>query len=103
MSMNEKQMNLLESQLRSWRLRRPSPKVKRRLFPGAAADDTASFSLRWLAPAAACLLLALTIVNQGPALSANASHRQPMMGLISSNVNYTNLLPAESRPTGGRN
>ncbi|HXT12141.1 MAG TPA: hypothetical protein VN873_11310 [Candidatus Angelobacter sp.] len=92
-------MNLLESQLRSWRPRRPSPKLKRRLFPSTAADDTA-FSLRWLVPAAACLLLALTIVNQGPALSANASHRPPTMGLISSNVNYTNLLPEESRPAG---
>src|SRR6185437_11714718 len=99
--MNEKQMNLLENQLRSWRPRRPSPKLRRRLFPyAAAANDTAAFSLRWLAPTAACLLLALTIVNQGPALSANASHRQPMMGLISSNVNYTNLLPQESRPAG---
>jgi hypothetical protein len=93
--MNENEMNLLENQLRSWQPRRPSPKTKRRLF---RAQDAAGLSLRWLAPAAACLLLALTIINQEPGLTAGTSH-EPMMGLISSNLSYTNILPG-NRPEG---
>jgi hypothetical protein len=99
--MNEKEMNLLENQLHSWQLRRPSPKIKRRLFPAAESRETAGLTLRWLVPAAACLFLALTIVNQEPGLSARSSDRQPIMGLISSNLSYTNILPGNRSP--GRN
>jgi len=37
--MNEKEMNLLENQLRSWQPRRPSPKLKRRLYGSAGSRD----------------------------------------------------------------
>jgi len=50
-------------------------------------------SLRWLAPAAACLMLALTIASQQPGLSAGSVRREAMMGLISSNGSYTNIQP----------
>lgn len=89
-------MNLLENQLRSWQLRRPSPKIKRRLFPTAERRETAGLTLRWLAPAAACLFLALTIVNQEPGFSASSSNHDPMMGLISSNLSYTNRSPGRN-------
>jgi hypothetical protein len=56
-------------------------------------------SLRWLAPAVACLFLALTIVNQEPGLSASSARRLPLMGLVSSNLSCTNILP-EDRPAG---
>lgn len=86
-------MHLLENQLRSWQPRRPSPRIKRKLFRSAKTEDSSGFSLSWLAPAAACLLLALTIVNQEPTLSAAAAHRyQPMLGVISSNLNYTGVI-----------
>jgi hypothetical protein len=98
--MNEKEMNQLENQLRSWRPRRPSAKIKRRLFPTASAREAASLSLRWLAPAAACLVMALTVASHDPGFSAN-SGREAMMGLISSNLNYTNILPGTG--TEGRN
>jgi len=94
-------MNLLENQLRSWRPRRPSAKIKRRLFPTAAAREAASLSLRWLAPAAACLILALTVASHDPGFSANSS-REAMMGLISSNLNYTNILPKSDSPERNR-
>jgi hypothetical protein len=97
--MNEKEMNLLENQLRSWQPRRPSPKFKRRLFGVANSSGAEGISLRWLAPAVACLFLALTILNQEPGLSASSSRHEPMMGLISSNLSYTNILPG-NRPTG---
>lgn len=99
--MNEKEMNHLENRLRSWQPRRPSAKNKRRLFPTRSAREAASLSLRWLAPAAACLVLALTVASKDPGLSAGAARREAMMGLISSNLNYTNILPKSDSP--GRN
>ena len=61
-----KEMNLLETQLRSWRPRRPSAGLKRRLFsarPGARRER--GLALGWLAPATACLLLTLAVFNSG--------------------------------------
>jgi hypothetical protein len=55
--------------------------------------------LRWLAPAAACLVLALTVASHDPGFSANASNREAMMGLISSNLTYTSIF-AGTRPEG---
>ena len=95
-------MNLLENQLRSWQPRRPSPRIKQRLFPLASSREVTGLSLRWLAPAAACLMLALTIASQQqPGLSAKSARQQAMMGLISNNLSYTNLLPENDSP--GRN
>lgn len=84
-------MNRLENQLLSWRPRRPSSSIRRKLF--GSAGESSGLSLRWLAPAVACLFLALTIASQEPALSAAAAHREPMMGLVSSNLSLTNILP----------
>lgn len=89
--MNEKEMKRVENQLRSWRPRRPSPSIKRKLF--GATGDAAGISLRWLAPTMACLFLALTIASQEPSLSAASTRQQPMMGLVSSNLSFTNILP----------
>jgi hypothetical protein len=98
--MNEKEMNHLENQLHSWQPRRPSARIKHRLFP-QSAREAAALSLRWLAPMAACLVLALTVASKDPGLSASAVRREAMMGLISSNLNYTNILPKSDSP--GRN
>jgi hypothetical protein len=95
-------MNLLENQLRSWQPRRPAAKIKRRLFPSASSREASGLSLRWLAPAAACLMLALTIASQQqPGLSATTARHEAMMGMLSSNVNYTNILRENDAP--GRN
>ena len=100
--MNENEMNLLENQLRSWQPRRPSPRIKRRLFASTFSCEASGLSLRWLAPAAACLMLALTIASQQqPGLSATSARHQAVMGMISSNVNYTNILAENDVP--GRN
>jgi hypothetical protein len=99
--MNEKEMNLLENRLHSWQPRRPSARIKRRLFPTTGAREAASLSLRWLAPAAACLVLALTVASHDPGLSVNSARSEAMMGLISSNLSYTNILPSSGSP--GRN
>lgn len=86
-------MNFLENQLRSWQPRRPSRRLKRRLFAAEEPSQAAILSMRWLVPAAACLFLAVTIASQEPRFSAVSSRPQPMMGLISSNLSYTNILP----------
>jgi len=59
-------------------------------------------SLRWLAPAAACLILALTVASRDPGLSASSARREAMMGLISSNLNFTNILPKSDSPERNR-
>ena len=92
-------MNCLENQLRSWKPRRPSARLKRRLFASGDAREAVILSLRWLAPAAACLFLALTIASQEPTFTAISRHPQPMIGLISSNLSYVNVVSSE-HPTG---
>jgi hypothetical protein len=99
--MNENDLNHLENRLRSWQPRRPSAKIKRHLFPTASAREAASLSLRWLAPAAACLILALTVASRDPGLSVSSVRSEAMMGLISSNLSYTNILPNSG--SSGRN
>jgi hypothetical protein len=44
-------------------------------------------AFRWLAPAAACALLAITVLHQEIGISTGASHHDPMVALIGSNQN----------------
>ncbi len=92
-------MQQLEDRLRSLQPRRPSLRVKRRLFGETVRRHSAEWSLRWAATAAACLLLVLTIVNQDSKFAHGPSGRDPLMGLISSNLSSTNILPG-NRPSG---
>ncbi len=63
-------MDSLETRLRSWRPRRPSAKLERRLF---AATTVWTPKMAWLvgslAPATACLLLTLSIAHVNPVVS----------------------------------
>src|SRR5258708_21166754 len=81
-----KEFDNLEARLRSWKPRQPSPAIKQNLFgsPGSAtALDAYSglgewFTLRWLAPAMACLVIALMTTAQRdphfPGLASSADH-----------------------------
>jgi hypothetical protein len=100
--MNENEMKTLENQLHSWQPRRPSARIKRRLFSHAASGEITGLSLRWLAPAAACLMLALTMASYQPGLTASSARQHAMMGLISSNISYTDILPANDNPGHNR-
>jgi len=100
--MNENEMNHLENQLRTWQPRRPSAKIKHRLFPTAGEREAATFSLRWLAPAAACLVLALTVASKDPTFSSGTVRSEALMGMISSNLSYTNILPKSDSPDRNR-
>jgi hypothetical protein len=82
-------------QLRSWLPRRPSEKVKERLFGRDAGDrlnseaivnEVAPFRLGWLVPATVALVLTCVLFNQrnGP-LNYGASSTQPIVATIMSN------------------
>src|SRR5471030_3197855 len=82
-----KETDSLENQLRLWRPRRVSEGLKRKLF---AAPVNATRRMAWvlgsLAPAAACLLLSLSVYNSGN--YGVSSHPTPVMGMILSNQSY---------------
>lgn len=97
-----KEMNLPETQLRSWRPRRPSAGLKRRILsvrPGTPA--TAAF-LGWLAPATACALLTLLVFNSSSGLPAGPSSHGTMMAMILSNQNYAAYAPDGSQNVQNR-
>lgn len=81
------EMDSLETQLRSWRPRRPSAKLKRRLFAAPASlMPKMAWLLGSLAPVTACALLSFSVFN-----SENNGHllrREPMTAMILSNQNY---------------
>lgn len=67
-------MNSLETQLRSWQPRRPSPRLKRRIFSAAARKFEVTLAVRWLVPATACLLLARATFNLQSDEGSGSSH-----------------------------
>ena len=84
-----KEMNLPENQLRSWQPRRPSARLRRRLFaaPVKVMPPMAWF-LGWLAPATACALLTLSVFNSGNSLPGSSSRHEPMVAMMLSNQSY---------------
>lgn len=115
-------MNDLESQFRSWPLRRPSARLKHRLFAGAtvsqrvqvieepsalAENPSPPFRLAWLAPATMALLLLCVLFNQRnnpfPASAGNGtivavalSNQSAASWLPGSFANEQNSIPAET-------
>ena len=82
-----KDMDPLEKQLHSWQPRRPSARLKRRLFAAPASFmPKAAWLLGSLAPAVACVLLTLSFFNAGNI--GNSSHQEPVVAMILSNQNY---------------
>jgi hypothetical protein len=61
------EMNLLENQLQSWKPRRPSPEIARRLFGPAELPSLRparpATAWNWLSPVAACALTMLVAVH----------------------------------------
>ena len=117
-----KEMNDLEAQFRSWSLRRPSPRLKRRLFAAAhaaprapVAEDASAlaeqasppFRLAWLAPATMALLLLGILYNQrnnpfpasagtGTMVAVALSNQSGASWLPGSFANEQNNVPAET-------
>jgi hypothetical protein len=80
-------METLENRLRSWSPRRPSAKIEARLFgaPTRLAPKT-GWLIGSLAPAAACLLLTLSMFNPGN--TGRSLNHEPLVAMILSNQNY---------------
>lgn len=90
-----KEMNL-ETQLGSWKPRRPSAKVRRRLFPTRAVRHEFARMLRWFAPVAACGLLAVTVFHQEGGFRGGAPDLRPV-ALIASNQAAATYEPEVNR------
>jgi hypothetical protein len=98
----------LETQLRAWRPRRPSAKLKARIFSAAhppiaseqasVTDDDSHGATRhpwaWLAPVTAALLFVAVLFNQrnGPGFSVTATS-SPMVAMALSNQSVAAWLP----------
>jgi hypothetical protein len=82
-----KEMDSLENRLRSWQPRRPSAKLKRRLFAAPASImPKVAWLIGSLAPATACVLLTLSVFN--PENTGRLLRHEPMTAMILSNQNY---------------
>lgn len=78
-------MNLTEARLRSWQPRRPSERVKARLFAAPVRrPKIVVWSLR-LAPAAASLMVALSVLHHGGGLSGGGFRRETTPEMFASN------------------
>jgi len=82
-------LNDLELQLRSWVPRRPSARLKRRLFRRPAPDHEPerSFRLSWLPPAIAALMLLFVLFNQHGSQALSSPGSNSMIALALSNQN----------------
>jgi hypothetical protein len=93
--MNE--WNPLQTQLRSWTPRRPSARLKGRIFSRSVSETPARpFAFGWLAPATICLLLLMFVTfNQrnGKLARLAASNQVPMMAVTLSNMSFAAYLP----------
>jgi hypothetical protein len=74
----------LENQLRSWKPRPASPKIKERLFPRKAIVREFASVVRWIAPTAACGLMAIAVFRHEGGLQQEG-HESGQMGLLGSN------------------
>ena len=98
-----KEMNSLEMHLRSWRPRRPSAKLRQRIFGTRSNQVTATALLRWLAPAMVCALVAVGLLTQPNSMPAGRLTQGPMVGMILSNQSPVASLSNEIQQAGGSN
>jgi hypothetical protein len=81
------ELNELEVRLRSWAPRRPSAKLKRRIFGQleVAKEREPSFRFSWLPPATAALLLLCVLFNQHSSQALSSASSNPMIAVALSN------------------
>lgn len=95
--MNEmNEWDALETRLRCWEPRRPSPALERRLFRRVPAGLKPVMMAGWLAPAAACLVFAGLILNQQKPGSPPSGG---LVALALSNQSYAAYLPGSFQRT----
>src|SRR5579859_3290499 len=88
-------LNELEIQLRSWVPRRPSAKLKRRLFRRGetAPDRTPAFRFSWLPPATAGALLLCVLFNQHSSQALSSAGANSIVAVALSNQSIAPWLP----------
>jgi hypothetical protein len=91
-----KEMNWLEDQLASLKPRRPSARIKRRLFPAPHAQSEFVRAMNWLAPATVCMLLAVAAFRQETGLVDATPRQDHMAAMIFSNSSAIAYLPGGS-------
>lgn len=91
-------MEELEIQLQSWAPRRPSAKLKRRIFAVAAPttlEESPAFRFRWLAPATAALVLLALLANPREGGMARAGTNSVLFAVAS---NYPSVHSQHNGP-----
>ena len=89
------ELNELEVQLRSWVPRRPSAKLKKKLFraEATAPEPTPSLRLSWLPPATAAALLLCVLFNQHSSQALSSSGANSIVAVALSNQSIAPWLP----------
>jgi hypothetical protein len=87
-----KEINLLETQLASWKPRHPSAGIKQRLFPAQDAQPELVRMLNWLAPATVCMLLVLAAFRQENGIPAVTTRHDTAVAVMLSNQNTVAFL-----------
>jgi hypothetical protein len=79
-----KELNVTETQLRSWQPRPPAAGLKRKIFATEAVAPTATWLWGALAPTMACVLLTLLAFNHG----GDGLNQRQSMAMVLSNQSY---------------
>lgn len=96
-------MNPLEEQLRSWTLRRPSPKLEERLFGRSSWRFTLPKLVSVFAPTAACLLLTLTGLKQfGSPMLVTEDPQTSLLAMSLSNQQFAPYLSGNGQSVANR-
>ena len=99
--MNE--MNSLEARLKCWNPREPSAQVAARLFNHSERKRTPASRYGWMAPVAACLLLAGTLARQPvETVFPGETSRLEMVAMSLSNQNFAAYLPGSFKQKQNR-
>jgi hypothetical protein len=96
-------MNLLETQLRSWTPRHPSPGIERQLFARVPFCFTIPRLVTAFAPAAACLMLTLAgLQHYGKPLSPAYEPQAEMIAMSLSNQSVAPYLAGNGQCAANR-
>jgi hypothetical protein len=98
-----KHQNTLEEQLRSWKPRRPSPKIERRLFGTRHFSITLPRLAGILTPTMACLMVTVSLWRQvGQPILNESGSQTAAIAMSMSNQNYAPYLATSFQPTANR-
>ena len=88
-----KEMNELEMHLRSWAPRRPSARLRNRIFAQAPRNPEPTFRFAWLGPATAALLFMAVLLNQRTSPGISGPGSNAMVAMMISNPSAPAYLP----------